>query len=158
MACTLTQREDGTLGLDLWFLSTAAVSRSITLETPPTQVVLLTSTSPHFGGARVWFSCPFVANDTACLRRCRILYLPFGARSFGCRICHRLSYQSRQEHRGFFFERYTRPLRLLAKATQRGRSKQHVLLVSLLPEVREAQRDFHPRLRKARSQPVGGHA
>ena len=73
--------------------------------------VLLDITIPYFGGRRWWFRCPNHGHDVdagvedhvhdgdACDRRVRILYRPPGAARFGCRLCHRLTYQSRQEHR-----------------------------------------------------------
>jgi len=42
----------------------------------------------HFGGQRAWFRCP------ACCRRVAILYL---ARTFVCRHCLRLAYESQRE-------------------------------------------------------------
>jgi hypothetical protein len=57
------------------------------------QVVKLESTPLHFGGLRWWFLCP------QCERRCACLHLPAGVEDFACRVCHDLSYRSRQEHR-----------------------------------------------------------
>jgi len=42
-------------------------------------------------GSRVWFGCPH------CGRRCQKLYLPSGAGRYLCRVCHDLSYETRQE-------------------------------------------------------------
>lgn len=47
----------------------------------------LTSTKPHLGGKRWWFTCP------DCNRRCGVLYLEWG--TFACRLCHDLTYESR---------------------------------------------------------------
>jgi hypothetical protein len=44
----------------------------------------------------LWFQCPLMVNGSACNRRVGRLYLPPGARFFGCRACHLLSYQSSQ--------------------------------------------------------------
>ena len=57
----------------------------------------LSTTTPHFGGVRWWLHCP------GCASRRAIVYLDCpmveGA-TFGwrCRRCHRLTYQSEQEH------------------------------------------------------------
>lgn len=55
----------------------------------------LTATSCHLGGARWWFSCPILQNDTPCGHRVRKLYLR--SRCFGCRGCHGLGYKSQRE-------------------------------------------------------------
>jgi hypothetical protein len=59
----------------------------IRLQTTPTQ----------FGGERWWFTCPLVVGGTACNRRVGKVYLPPGARYFGCRRCHNLTYRSCQD-------------------------------------------------------------
>jgi len=59
----------------------------IRLQTTPTQ----------FGGERCWFTCPLIINGVACNRRAGKLYLPPGARYFGCRTRHGLTYRSCQE-------------------------------------------------------------
>ncbi|MBX3435421.1 MAG: hypothetical protein KF847_19065 [Pirellulales bacterium] len=59
--------------------------------------VRLQSTPTQFGGPRWWFTCPLIVNGVACQRRVGKLYLPPGAKYFGCRSCHRLSYRSSQE-------------------------------------------------------------
>jgi hypothetical protein len=46
----------------------------------------LTWTVPSFGGRRWWFSCPISR------RRCAVLYLPRGARRFGCAKAYELAY------------------------------------------------------------------
>ena len=53
--------------------------------------VFLDTTPCYFGNKRWWFLCP------VCNRRCRVLYLPGWATHFACRICHDLTYESRQE-------------------------------------------------------------
>jgi hypothetical protein len=58
--------------------------------------VRLTTTAPHYGGARWWFLCPLIARGMECDRRVRKLYRV--GRYFGCRHCHDLTYKSRQEH------------------------------------------------------------
>lgn len=55
-------------------------------EVPPYRV-LVTTTTPHYGGVRYWWRCP------TCGRRVRILY---GGRLFECRRCHDLTYTTRQ--------------------------------------------------------------
>jgi hypothetical protein len=59
--------------------------------------VRLQTTATQFGGERYWFTCPLIVNGVACGRRSGKLYLPPGARYFGCRKCHQLSYCSSQE-------------------------------------------------------------
>ncbi|HEX8914159.1 MAG TPA: hypothetical protein VF796_17555 [Humisphaera sp.] len=60
--------------------------------------VQVTSTPLPWGGRRWWFGCPLVAGGgAACGRRCGKLYLPPGARYFGCRRCYELTYESSQE-------------------------------------------------------------
>lgn len=59
--------------------------------------ILLQRTRTNFGGRRWWFTCPLVAHGLSCNRRVGCLYLPPGARYFGCRHCHDLTYQSSQE-------------------------------------------------------------
>ena len=61
--------------------------------------VELTTSRPNFGGLRWWFICPLVINGRACKRRVGKLHLPPGARYFGCRDCHQLTYTSCQESR-----------------------------------------------------------
>lgn len=59
----------------------------------------LTPTSCYFGGERFWFRCPLVVNGIPCKRRVGKLYLPPGAKYFGCRHCYDLSYRSKQVSR-----------------------------------------------------------
>src|SRR5262245_42197552 len=67
--------------------------------------VELQTTPTRFGGPRWWFTCPLCVRGVACNRRAAKLYLPPGARYFGCRKCHDLTYRSSQEahqaERGF---------------------------------------------------------
>ena len=71
-----------------FYLGAEEVSEPIPLETTPV----------HFGGVRWWGRCPLVINGRPCGRRVLKLYLPPGARYFGCRACHRLTYRSVQKH------------------------------------------------------------
>lgn len=59
--------------------------------------IRLQSTSPNFGGARHWFTCPLTVAAVECNRRVAKLHLPPNGRYFGCRKCHNLTYQSSQE-------------------------------------------------------------
>ena len=59
-------------------------------ETDRSDWILLERTRTPVGGERIWFTCP------KCERRVRKLYLPPSGGQFLCRVCHRLSYQSRQ--------------------------------------------------------------
>lgn len=58
--------------------------------------IRLQTTPTHFGGERWWFTCPLAIDGVACNRRAGKLYLPPGARYFGCRKCHGLTYRSCQ--------------------------------------------------------------
>jgi hypothetical protein len=58
---------------------------------------LVTTRLPS-GGLRWWFVCPLIANGQLCGARVHKLYLPPGARYFGCRGCHDLTYSSAQTH------------------------------------------------------------
>ncbi|MBN2024918.1 MAG: hypothetical protein JW809_19230 [Pirellulales bacterium] len=59
--------------------------------------IRLQTTRTQFGGQRWWFTCPLIVGGMACRRRVGKLYLPPGARYFGCRRCHGLTYRSCQE-------------------------------------------------------------
>jgi GAF domain-containing protein len=59
------------------------------------QRVPITWTDCHFGGRRPWFCCSARANGRYCGRRVAVLY--GDGKSFACRICHQLAYQSQQE-------------------------------------------------------------
>ncbi len=59
--------------------------------------VALTSTTTPWGALRWWFICPLRKGGQPCGRRVGALYLPPGARYFGCRHCHDLTYRSCQE-------------------------------------------------------------
>lgn len=49
-------------------------------------------------GQQSWFLCPMKVDGIDCGRRVANLYLPPGKRYFGCRICHKLTYQSSRDH------------------------------------------------------------
>jgi hypothetical protein len=57
----------------------------------------LGATPTQFNGERWWFLCPLIVRGIACNRRAGKLYLPPGAKYFGCRKCHDLTYRSSQE-------------------------------------------------------------
>lgn len=75
--------------------------------------IRLTWTRPHYGGRRWWFQCPLVIDGRACGRRCAKLHLLAGGHFFGCRICQRLTYRSRQWHRDRIYEGLVRPHELM---------------------------------------------
>ena len=58
--------------------------------------IRLQTTETNFGGQRWWFACPLIVDGGECKRRVGKLYLPPGARRFGCRKCHDLTYRSSQ--------------------------------------------------------------
>lgn len=60
-------------------------------------LVVLQTTPTRFGRGRWWFTCPLIVDDVACQRRVGRLHLPPGAKYFGCRTCHQLTYRSCQE-------------------------------------------------------------
>ena len=59
--------------------------------------VQLVTTPCHLGGVRYWFICPLCHDGMPCGRRVGTLYCPPGAIYYGCRHCHNLSYESRNE-------------------------------------------------------------
>ncbi|MCP4357367.1 MAG: hypothetical protein GY796_05035 [Chloroflexi bacterium] len=59
--------------------------------------VWLQATPLPWGGVRWWFTCPLIIDGKPCKRRVGKLYEPPGARYFGCRHCHDLTYRSSQE-------------------------------------------------------------
>ena len=67
-----------------------------------TRIPIRVQTTPtHFGGERWWFTCPLIVGGMTCNGRAGKVYLPPGARYFGCRHCHDLTYTSCQEnHQG----------------------------------------------------------
>src|SRR5258705_5704745 len=67
-------------------------------ETSLIEPIILTGTIPHFGGVRWWFICPLIVDGTTCNRRVKKLFLPPGAKYFGCRTCYSLIYESAQTH------------------------------------------------------------
>lgn len=64
----------------------------------PECIIHLTRTKPHLGGTRFWFKCPITQSGKECGRRVRKLFLPPGARIFGCRTCYYLTFESAQKH------------------------------------------------------------
>jgi hypothetical protein len=70
--------------------------------------VRLVTTPCHFGGVRWWFICPLSRNGVHCGRRAGILYRAPRADYYGCRHCHELSYESRNELRRGRFARMSR--------------------------------------------------
>lgn len=64
----------------------AALSQSIQLATTPAR----------HGGSRQGFLCPVTSDRDSCGMSCRKLYVPPNSDLFGCRGCHKLSYDSQQ--------------------------------------------------------------
>ena len=58
----------------------------------PYSVQIIPTNQPK-GGLRYWFLCPL----HGCNRRVAKLYLPNGAKYFGCRTCYNLTYESCNE-------------------------------------------------------------
>ena len=60
--------------------------------------VELTSTEPHFGGRRYWFTCPVETQEGwACGRRVQKLWLLPNQVFFGCSQCYDLTHKSSLE-------------------------------------------------------------
>lgn len=77
--------------------------RSTGVKTECDYKVRLVTTPCHLGGVRWWFICPLSRNGVPRGRRVGKLYCPPGSMYYGCRHCHDLSYESRNEsHRGRF--------------------------------------------------------
>ena len=74
------------IGLHYRWRESENVFVSIPLQITPTQ----------FRGWRWWFTCPLIVDGVACNRRVGKVHLPPGARHFGCRKCHDLTYRSCQ--------------------------------------------------------------
>lgn len=85
-------------------------------------IIPVVSTRCNYGGERWWFICPLIVDGRSCRRRCRIVYMPPGAEYFGCRECHRLTYESRQRHREKFYEGFEKPYKT-AEAAQEELAK-----------------------------------
>ncbi len=81
--------------------------------------VALDTTPCNYGGLRWWFLCPLLRNGRPCQRRCRFLYLPFGADYFGCRECYDLAYESQQKSGSFYYECMSRPFTILDRCEEK---------------------------------------
>jgi len=98
--------EDGPSGLRFMY----AITDSDTEEKRDYNYVIPVVATPcNYGGSRWWYICPLVVNGRSCQSRCRIVYMPQGSEYFGCRECHRLTYESRQRHRDKFYEGFEKP-------------------------------------------------
>ena len=62
-------------------------------------IINLTTTPCSLGGIRYWFFCPMGKNGSCCGPRVAKLYKPPSPVYFGCRHCHNLTYESRNEPR-----------------------------------------------------------
>ena len=77
-----------------------AITFSYTVMPTETRVlctVWLVTTTGSQGGQHLRMSCPLLRNEAPCNRRVAKLYLPPGARYFGCKTCHDLTYRSCQQ-------------------------------------------------------------
>jgi hypothetical protein len=99
------KRDDGATAIAV----THPRDRDGSWQSPVAYLAWVTWTRCHFGGVRPWFVCPAERGGVPCGRRCRVLYRPFGASVFACRLCFGLTYESRQAHRNQFYEGLTRP-------------------------------------------------
>lgn len=89
---------DTTSGCGGWFRLSYTKTR--TGEQVDYRITLTTTRAP-WGAVRWWFVCPLVTNGRPCGRRAGKLYLPPGARYYGCRHCYRLTYTSCNESRKY---------------------------------------------------------
>ena len=119
------------------------------LEHRVEELVRLQTTRPNFGGVRWWFSCPRVVDGEECDRRVGKLYRPPGRRTFACRHCLDLTYESCQKsHRydGLFalmageasgesFEVLKRAFSYRAKEARRRRAEPSPTLLEAFEEV-----------------------
>jgi hypothetical protein len=119
------------------------------LEHRVEEVLRLQTTRPNFGGVRWWFSCPRVVDGEECGRRVGKLYRPPRSRTFACRHCLELTYQSCQKsHRydGLFalmvgetlgesFEAVKRAFSYRAKEARRRRAESSPTLLEAFEEV-----------------------
>jgi hypothetical protein len=103
MSGTITGRnaagaERGSIGIEVSVDPFGSAGKSLRLTYTHTDVntdektsldyrVGLVTTPCNFGGSRYWFLCPLVASGQPCGRRVGKLYLPPGAKYFGCRNC-----------------------------------------------------------------------
>ena len=109
----LTGDENGPTGLNF----TYSITKSEKAEKKHYDYIVPVESTPcNYGGKRWWFVCPLVVDGCKCQRRCRIMYLPPGTEYFGCRECHRLTYESRQRHRDWFYEGLEKPLAMVLTA------------------------------------------
>src|SRR5829696_5935353 len=113
------------------------------------EVVRLQTTRPNFGGVRWWFSCPRMLDGEECGRRVGKLYRPPGSRTFACRHCLELTYESCQRsHRydGLFalmvgeasgesFETLKRAFSYRAREARRRRAESSPTLLETFEEV-----------------------
>ena len=78
----------------------------------------------NFGGWRLYFRCPLVKRGQPCVQRGEKLYLPSGARYFGCRMCYGLTYRSAQEAHHFdgLFKRLGREMGVEPRELERALS------------------------------------
>jgi hypothetical protein len=85
--------------------------------------VAITGSVCNFGGLRYWFICPLSTDGETCGRRVATLYKV--GKYFGCRTCHRVTYDTRNTSRRFrglerFFQA-DRKLEKLSKLRTRDR-------------------------------------
>jgi hypothetical protein len=67
-------------------------------------IIRVVTTTTPWGSTRYWFQCPLSRNGIPCHRRVMKLYLPPGAKYFGCRHCYELTYQSCQQKDNWFWK------------------------------------------------------
>jgi hypothetical protein len=75
--------------------------------------VPLTTTPCWFGGKRYWFICPMSRDGKYCGKRVGVLYM--GGDYFACRHCYDLTYNSKNENRGYKYFHLFNTLRVHKK-------------------------------------------
>jgi hypothetical protein len=110
--------------------------------------IRLDRTPCNYGNWRFWWICPLWQDGRACGRRCGVLYLPYGATYFGCRICYDLAYESSQRSGNRYHEGFSRPLDALQRYEEMyGRLRSPRKKERLLEKALWAQRVFKGFLR-----------
>lgn len=84
-------RQIASIGYQWWGVDARLTLNYNCNGAPVTQTIILTRSTPNFGGERWWFVCPLTG------ARVRALYLPPGAKLWGSRGGHDLVYQSQRE-------------------------------------------------------------
>lgn len=121
-------------------------------DQPMDYLVELLETEPNYGGSRWWFRCPLSRNGISCSRRVGKLFLPPGARWFGCRKCYGITYASCEHDKSLdrFLHDPEAAIDLLERPAGKMPEKS---LAEIWEEIRALQALEKIRVRKARRRP-----